>query len=214
MRWLTSLLWNWEWTAEVIPIPSKLSAPGTSHTCVILNNDGVKCWGYNNEGQLGQDSITAWGGGLTAGDLNPVCTLPLVNLCSGHTAKAIAAGTYHTCVILDDDSLKCWGKNDAGQLGQNSTDNLGDAAGEMAALNAVNLGTDSRVRGLVTGDSHVCVLLSSSDQVRCWGYNNEGQLGQGKQTTYGSHTIFTDLGSRRTAAPLLDAMPIDLSIDP
>ena len=57
--------------------------------------------------------------------------LPSVDLGSGRSAKFIAAGGDHTCAILDDGSVKCWGRNDYGQLGYGDTQNRGDGAGEM-----------------------------------------------------------------------------------
>ena len=58
-------------------------------------------------------------------------TLPSVDLGSGRSAKFIAAGGDHTCAILDDGSVKCWGRNDYGQLGYGDNQNRGDGAGEM-----------------------------------------------------------------------------------
>ena len=82
---------------------AKAIAVGEAHTCVILDNDNVKCWGWDNEyGQLGYDDTTARG--TTAGSM---AALGTVNLGAGHTAKAISAGGGHTCVILDDNKVKC-----------------------------------------------------------------------------------------------------------
>ena len=57
--------------------------------------------------------------------------LPAVDLGAGRTARAIATGDNHTCVVLDNTSVKCWGSNTAGQLGQGNTSNRGDESGEM-----------------------------------------------------------------------------------
>ena len=79
------------------------------HTCVILDDDSVKCWGFlNNVGQLGLGDTTSRGDGSNEmGD-----NLPAVNLGTGRTAKAIATGSSHTCAVLNDDSVKCWGYRD------------------------------------------------------------------------------------------------------
>ena len=67
--------------------------------------------------------------------------LPPIDLGAGRTATAISAGTSHTCVILDDGSIKCWGWNFLGQLGQGDTDDRGDEPGEMGdALLPIDLG--------------------------------------------------------------------------
>ena len=55
-----------------------------------------------------------------------------IKLGSGRTAKSITAGDFHTCAILDNSSIKCWGLNDSGQLGQGDSSNRGDSSGEMS----------------------------------------------------------------------------------
>ena len=76
--------------------------------------------------------------------------LDAVDLGTNRTAKMIAGGGYHTCAVLDDDSLKCWGRNDYGQLGLGEFSNRGDGPGEMGDdLPFVDLGyVDKYGRGL------------------------------------------------------------------
>ena len=97
-------------------------AAGNHHTCAILDNASIKCWGSNASGQLGLgntsnrgDNSSEMGDNLTAIDLG-----------NGRTAKAIATGDSHTCAILDNASIKCWGSNASGQLGLGDDDNRGD----------------------------------------------------------------------------------------
>ena len=78
---------------------------GTSHTCAILDNGQLKCWGDNIYGQLGIGSTVA------------SSTPQAVDLGVGRTAISVSSGQYHTCAILDDYSLSCWGYNYEGQLG-------------------------------------------------------------------------------------------------
>ena len=109
-------------------------APGYEHTCTVLDNASVKCWGYNQYGQLGIDSTT------TIGDSSgEMASLSVVNLGTGRTATAIAAGYFHTCAKLDNGDLKCWGYNSYGVLGIGSTTNIGDSSGEMDSLDAIDL---------------------------------------------------------------------------
>ena len=109
-------------------------APGLLHTCTVLDNASVKCWGRNNFGQLGIDSTT------TTGDSSgEMASLSAVNLGTGRTATALAAGYYHSCAKLDNGDLKCWGRNNYGQLGIDSTANMGDSSGEMSSLDAIDL---------------------------------------------------------------------------
>jgi alpha-tubulin suppressor-like RCC1 family protein len=92
------------------PLPSNryraiALAVGRTHNCVILDDHKVKCWGDNGSGQLGLGDATSRGADpSTMGD-----NLPTVDLGTGRTAKSLTAGRYATCVILDDDELKCWG---------------------------------------------------------------------------------------------------------
>ena len=69
-----------------------------------------------------------------------MAVLPTVNLGTGLTATAIAAGFYHSCALLDNASVKCWGYNGFGQLGIDNTTTMGDGSGEMGDnLNAIDL---------------------------------------------------------------------------
>ncbi len=113
----------------------KKLALGFQHTCVRMDDGSVKCWGRNHFGQLGYDDKTPRGNG-TGPDTS---TLAAVNLGTGRTAVALTAGDYHTCAILDNGDTKCWGHNKNGALGQGSITNIGDGAGEMAALQADRL---------------------------------------------------------------------------
>ena len=81
------------------------SPPALGHTCALLDDRTVKCWGYNASGQLGQGDAADRGD--SPGELGD--NLAAVDLGTGRTATAIAAGGYHTCAILDDASVKCWG---------------------------------------------------------------------------------------------------------
>ncbi len=150
----------------------KISGGGT-HTCAILDNDTLKCWGGNSRGQLGRDNVTL--AGSTAGTMGDVL-LP-INLGAGRTAKEVSAGFDHTCVILDNNNLKCFGRNNRGQLGYDSILILGDAAGEMAALANVNLGAGRTAVAISSGYQATCAILDNGT-AKCWGTGTSGGLGQ------------------------------------
>ena len=100
---------------------------GNSHACALLTGGIVKCWGYNGNGELGLGD-TAWRGD----EPNEMGgNLPAVNLGTGTTAVAISAGRHHTCALLDDFSVKCWGSNEHGELGLGDTAVRGDGPNEM-----------------------------------------------------------------------------------
>ena len=85
---------------------AKAVACGEYHTCAILDDDTLKCWGRNY--------LIGYGGG-SGSTTAPKSTA--VNLGSGRTAKSVSSTFEHTCVILDDDTVKCWGFGSGGQLG-------------------------------------------------------------------------------------------------
>jgi hypothetical protein len=158
------------------------------HTCALLANGQIKCWGLNNFGQLGLGDTNNRGD--VAGEMG--ASLPTVNLGTGRTATSVAVGGQHTCAILDTGQVKCWGWNSTGQLGLGDANPRGNAAGQMGdALPTVNLGTGLTAKALAAGFSHTCALLSTN-QVKCWGFNGSGNLGLGNTTNKG--TASTDMG--------------------
>jgi uncharacterized repeat protein (TIGR01451 family) len=130
---------------------------GRLHTCAATSLDGAKCWGWNNEGQLGD--------GTTTSRLTPV---GIVGLTGG--VAAFAAGSSHTCALATSGAVKCWGANGAGQLGDGTT---------TSRLIPVSVsGLNTGVIALTAGSGHTCALTSSGG-VKCWGRNDYGQLGDG-----------------------------------
>jgi alpha-tubulin suppressor-like RCC1 family protein len=174
-------------SGETAPgVPSAKAAvitAGFQHTCVITGNGGaaggdVRCWGDNANGQLGQGDTSDRGD--TAGEL---ATMPPVSL--GAPAIALSAGKLHTCAILVGGSVKCWGHNSYGQLGIGSSTTKGDNAGEMgASLPAVDLGAGRTATMITAGWFFTCARLDNGD-VKCWGDNSSGQLGQGDTANRG-----------------------------
>lgn len=156
------------------------------HTCAILDNGDLACWGQNHKGQLGN--------GTTTSVLSPT----KVNVGTGRTVKQLALGPAYTCVILDNDTVKCWGQNTNGELGNGTTTDL-----TSPPTNPVDLGSGRTAKSISAGASHVCAILDN-DKVKCWGLNYFGEIGIGgstgpnvKITTPLSTTI--NLGSGRTA---------------
>ncbi|SVB46438.1 uncharacterized protein METZ01_LOCUS199292, partial [marine metagenome] len=128
---------------------------GGSHTCALLNDSTVKCWGLNIFGGLGRDNTINVGD--TSGEM---AALAAVNLGTNQTAIAINAGQYHSCAVLNEGNVKCWGLNSFGQLGKDSTANLGDGSGEMAALAEVALAAPSAPTSVTVVAGYQSVTVS------------------------------------------------------
>jgi len=166
---------------------AKAISAGAYHTCAILDDDTAKCWGVNARGQLGDGTTT---------NRNDPSALSAINLGAGRTAKAISAGLYHTCAILDDDTAKCWGGNINGQLGDGTTTNRIDPS----ALSAINLGAGRTAKAISAGGFHTCAILDD-DTAKCWGANGGGRLGDGTTTNRSDPSALSaiNLGSGRTS---------------
>ena len=112
---------------------------GDSHTCAVLDDATVKCWGLGSLGRLGYGNSFNIG----SGDDEMGNDLLAVNVGENRTVVQVDAGLLHTCAILDDASVKCWGRNAAGQLGYGDTNRRGDGAGQMGdVLLPVDLGSN------------------------------------------------------------------------
>jgi alpha-tubulin suppressor-like RCC1 family protein len=94
-------------------------------------------------------------------------------------------GALHACALLNDETVKCWGSNDYGQLGLGDRNGRGDEPNEMGdMLPPVDLGKDKKATALAAGGYFTCALLNDG-HVKCWGVNDSGQLGLGDNKTYG-----------------------------
>jgi alpha-tubulin suppressor-like RCC1 family protein len=135
---------------------------GAEHgfTCALLVGGAVTCWGHNGSGQLGNGSTID-------------SSIPIEVSGLGSGVLAIAAGSYHACALLAAGGARCWGKNNSGQLGNNSN------ANSSIPVEVSTLG--SGVQSISAGDGHSCALLTGGG-VKCWGYNFFGQLGNNSTT--------------------------------
>ncbi len=154
---------------------------GLAHVCAKLDNNTMKCWGSNVNGQLGLGDTNNRGDAANEmGD-----SLPIVNLGTGKTASDIFAFGNMSCAILNDASLKCWGRNGSGQLGKGDTASRGDGAGEMGdSLAVINLGTGKTTTKVSGGLDFICAILNDNT-VKCWGENGRGQLGKDNTNNLG-----------------------------
>src|SRR5947208_1416093 len=166
-RLLRSVVFSLTLAASLLALPGAARGAsatavsgGTFHTCVLITSGGVKCWGYNVHGQVGDGTTTdRW---------------PAVDV-SGLTSgvAAIAAGGNHTCALTTGGGVKCWGANNHGQLGD------GTSTDRWTAVSVSGL--SSGVSAISAGFSHSCALTTGGG-VKCWGSNSNGQVGDGTIT--------------------------------
>jgi alpha-tubulin suppressor-like RCC1 family protein len=147
-------------------------AAGQFHTCALLGDGTVQCWGENRYyGELGSGSGIDWS---TA----PIAVTGLSGVAT------LAAGAYHTCALMADTTLQCWGWNALyGQLGTGTTI---DATTPMAVPGLNN------VLAVRAGYAHTCAVLGDGT-VECWGDNVFGDLGNGNQTVSNVPVVVTGL---------------------
>jgi alpha-tubulin suppressor-like RCC1 family protein len=150
-------------------------ASGASHSCHVRNDGTVRCWGDNNTGQLGD--------GSTVDRLTPVAVSGL-----GSVVAAVAAGSTfdgpersHSCALLNTGSVRCWGSNAFGQLGNGTTSTVSQRT-------PVSVTGIANAVAIAAGGSHTCALLATGT-VSCWGRNAFGQLGDSSTTNRSSPVV-------------------------
>ena len=141
----------------------KQMSTGYSSTCAIASDNRAYCWGSGNNGQLGN--------GSTADSRVPVA-VNMSGALVGKTIKQILAGGDHGCVVASDDKMYCWGLNNNGELGNNSSVN----SSVPVAVNADGVLAGKTIRQMSAGFSSTCAV-DSGYGIYCWGYNSNGQLG-------------------------------------
>ena len=188
---------------------------GRDHACALLTSNQVKCWGYGFDSAIGRYDTSSVGDGLGI----PMANLQPLNFGAGLTVKDLEAGAISTCVILSDDTLKCFGRQEMfGVLGQGTTcaampsTQYMCSPNDVANIPPVNLGTSVTPLSLAMGSQHACARVSSPVGLRlkCWGRSDDGETGHENTNYYGtgssasngmgSFLPFTDVGEL-TAAP-------------
>jgi alpha-tubulin suppressor-like RCC1 family protein len=137
-------------------------AGGYGHACVLLQDHSMQCWGRNLSGELGNGSFAD---PMTG----PVGSAVPVAVAGMTTAVAISTGAFHTCAVLADGSVQCWGQNGNAQLGNGTVDNAATPVTVPGVTNAI---------AVAGGGAHTCALRGDGT-VLCWGDNDFGQLGDG-----------------------------------
>lgn len=156
--------------------PAVAVVAGGYHTCARLETRAIRCWGRGQEGQLGLGDVE------TIGDDEPPVAVGEVIV--GGPVVGLAAGLEHTCAVLEDGRLRCWGSGSLGRLGLGHTMTIGDDETPSVA-GTVDLGT-RRAVATFSGplSTSTCIVLVGGS-LRCWGENDVGQLGYGHVLTLG-----------------------------
>jgi hypothetical protein len=145
------------------------------HTCAILDDGSLMCWGLGGTGRLGN--------GDDANVFSPV----YVNLPYGRTAVAVSPGNLQSCAILDDGSLMCWGSDAFGMLGNGAT-----TTSDQHEPVYVDLPTGRTAASVGTGREHTCAILDNRS-LMCWGRDTNEQLGNGFGTSSQISPAYVDL---------------------
>jgi alpha-tubulin suppressor-like RCC1 family protein len=202
-----------------VPLPKAASSLSldAGHSCAMMVDGSMLCWGYNNYGQLGQGTQT------TEGDQpGEIADLPVINFGSGDTAAAISVGGGFSAVLDVIGNVKEWGYNYNGLLGTLwcagntgygscsnpsfpiSLDGYGDNSGQMGnALPAVNLGSGVKATAIAAADTSICAMThvgSAAPEIVCWGNNSSGQLGFPSPSSVGTNP--SQMGSALVPVPL------------
>jgi alpha-tubulin suppressor-like RCC1 family protein len=159
---------------DVVSLGSGIAAvsAGGDHTCALTTSGGLKCWGWNKYGQLGDGTNT-----------DRDIPVDVVGLTGG--VVEVTAGFRHTCALTSSGEIKCWGHNGSGELGD-GTNNTSNTPVDVVGLS-------SWVDEVAAGSGHTCALTSSGE-IKCWGYNGSGQLGDGKYTDANTPVDVVGLG--------------------
>jgi prepilin-type N-terminal cleavage/methylation domain-containing protein len=142
---------------------------GGYHNCVIGSNNSTYCWGRNNYGQLGDNSVI--------NKTSPVL-ISAGNIPSGTYARSVSSGIYNTCINASNNLIYCWGLNDKYQLGWNTLNYV--TTPRSTARGEIPTGI---IKQLITGRDRTCAI-ASNDKAYCWGSDEFGSLGHGDWGDY------------------------------
>jgi alpha-tubulin suppressor-like RCC1 family protein len=152
---------------------AKAVSAGFEYTCALTTKGKVWCWGYNSNGQLGNNTTTNSAAPVAVQGLGKV--------------KAISTGVLHACALTTKGKVLCWGYNGYGQLGDNTTT---DAHTPVAVY-----GLTKGAKAVSAGYYTTCAV-SSKGAAKCWGYNANGQLGNGTTTSSYKPVTVTGLSKK------------------
>jgi alpha-tubulin suppressor-like RCC1 family protein len=163
---------------------------GNNHACALLATGAVKCWGANYYGQIGDTT--------TSNRLTPITITSL-----GTSIRSISAGWEHTCAVTTSGAAKCWGRNSEGSLGD------GTFTHRYAPVDVVGL--DSGVLAINADKSLTTCATVSGNNVKCWGYNAWGNVGDASTDSRSSPVNVVGLPSGTAESTTLGALTLPSS---
>jgi alpha-tubulin suppressor-like RCC1 family protein len=150
-------------------------AASSRHTCAVLGNGSVQCWGLNSQGPLGMGGVDFTQRSQATTPNNLRANVSIIDVATGHD---------HTCLLYRDGIVQCVGQNDVGQMGIGSSSNR-----EMTFVSAQVSG----VSAIAAGDDFTCAIVSNGSGVSCWGKGTSGQLGNGASSNSSAPVSVTGL---------------------
>lgn len=141
-----------------VPHEAKQVVHGRAHSCVLMRSGAVQCMGDDTFGQLGDGTRNA--------STTPV---PVHGI---EEVAELAAGAHHTCALQKSGLVACWGKNDRHQLANGTTETSSHPVPVVGLVGVWEIAA--------AGDA-TCVLMGEGGDLRCWGANDAGQLGDARK---------------------------------
>ena len=162
-----------------LPVAATSIAAGYEHSCAVLSTNAMQCWGRNEYGQLGD------------GGSEPFSLPVYVKLAAGEVPVwARTNDNANNCVVLSNRSIKCWGLNEDGALGNGSDDGgsgVSHSTPTTVVISASPIQPLYPVSDVAVGYRHACAKMDDglgSTSIQCWGDNRWGQLGDGGSEDY------------------------------
>lgn len=157
---------------------------GGTFACALLQSGAVECWGYNVDGELGHAETNPCLFSNYPCSVTPLAVTGLTG------ATAIAAGDAFACALLQSGSVECWGANYSGELGNTGVTATCQGGTTVCTTSPVAVTGVTNAVSIVAGEQFACALLQSGD-VKCWGDNSSGELGNGTTNNQPTATSVT-----------------------
>lgn len=199
-------------TPLAFDVPVVHLSVGREHACVVHQGGAVRCWGAAGKGRLGYGNVEDVGVVDTPMDKDPIQI--------GGQARVLATGTEHTCALLDDDRVRCWGAASEGRLGIATDGDIGDTESPDSIDGFLDFGGQD-AKAIAADGHHTCAIVGVDDELWCWGKGGNGRLGTGATTDVVEPTLVqtggkvrhVDTGDAHTCVVLYDVAFREQTLD-